>query len=474
MYDNQPYLFADMTPPSPGGRLQRLIGKPASSWTVDDLVDVAREQGIRSFSLMHVGGDGWLKTLDFAPRSEGHLRDILEGGERADGSSLFRGTGIHPDASDVTLRPRLSGAFLDPFPALPTMVILCRHYGRDGQPLPESPDTILRKATDRLRLETGGDLLALGEVEYFLGKRADESDIYGADDRGYHATSPFVFGERLRREAMRVLGDIGVPVKYGHSEVGYIEADEGNGLIWEQHEIELGLAELPKAAESVLLTHWVLRKMAHAGNMQCSFDPIMMSGHAGSGLHFHLSPVRRGVHLGSVGEEKAMSEEARWLIGGLVQMGGALMAFGNRREGSFERLVQGKEAPNTVTWGEFNRHALIRIPIQAKTSDGRAVAPPTIEFRLPDGSAHPHLLLAGVAQAMLHGRECGDLDTLLESTRAMEDRNSADGAQPVPRSFPEVADLLEGNRDDLERGEVFPHGMLSAAIDRLRGERATT
>jgi glutamine synthetase len=339
--------------------------------------------------------------------------------------------------------------------------------------LPQSPDTILRKAVERLGRETGADLLALGEVEYFLGKRADESDIYGADDRGYHATSPFVFGERLRREAMRTLGDIGIPVKYGHSEVGYIEADKNDGLIWEQHEIELGLADLPKAAESVLLTHWVLRNMAHANGMQCSFEPIMMRGHAGSGLHFHLSPMRSGIHLGSMREEEPMAEEARWLIGGLVQMGGALMAFGNRRDGSFLRLKQGKEAPNTVTWGEFNRHALIRLPIRARTNDGRAIAPPTIEFRLPDGSAQPFLLLAGIAQAMLYGRDTENLDEVLKLTLALSDRNGADGARPVPRTFGEVADQVEGFREDLERGEVFPSGMISATIDRLRAKTAT-
>ena len=43
-----------------------------------------------------------------------NLRDILEGGERADGSSLFRGLGLH-GASDILLRPRLETAFLDPF-----------------------------------------------------------------------------------------------------------------------------------------------------------------------------------------------------------------------------------------------------------------------------------------------------------------------------------------------------------------------
>ncbi len=110
---------------------------------------------------MHVGGDGWLKTLDFVPRDVVHLREVL----------------------------------------------------------------------------------SHGEVEYFLGKRPDESDIYGASERGYHASSPFVLGEPLRRLALVALSEMGVPVKYGHSEVGYIPPVEGDDRIWEQH--EPGTSRLP-------------------------------------------------------------------------------------------------------------------------------------------------------------------------------------------------------------------------------------
>ncbi|MBW2736400.1 MAG: glutamine synthetase beta-grasp domain-containing protein, partial [Deltaproteobacteria bacterium] len=194
---------------------------------------------------MHVGGDGWLKTLDFVPRSREHLRDVLESGERADGSSIFREMGISTEASDILLRPRVQSAFIDPFSEVPSLVLLCSHCDRDGNPLQSSPDTILRAGYDRVRKATGVELHALGEVEYFLGKRAAERDAYGSHDRGYHASSPFVFGEQLRREAAAILAEIGVPVKYGHSEVGYIENTETEGHIWEQHEIELNLAPLP-------------------------------------------------------------------------------------------------------------------------------------------------------------------------------------------------------------------------------------
>ncbi len=451
----------------PAARLEHMLEKPASAWTVDDLIELVRDRRIRLISLMHIGGDGWLKTLDFVPRDFSHLRDVLVAGERADGSSLFRGMGIPTGASDIILRPRIESAFLDPFSPQPTLALLCGHMGRDGTPLAESPDTILRFAFERARSEAGVELHALGEVEYFLGKRPGEGDIYGADDRGYHAPSPFVFGQGLRRKAMVLLAEMGVPIKYAHSEVGYIEADERDPYTWEQHEIELALRPLPPAAEAVVLTQWVLRNLAHQAGMKCSFAPIIREAHAGSGMHFHLSPVVDGKHLGGPDEEGGLTPPARWLIGGLTRLGGALMAFGNRESSSFIRLTQGKEAPRAVTWGRYDRSALIRLPVVATDEEGRAVSPPTIEFRLPDGSAHPHLLLAGIAQGLVAGKEMDDLDELLAKTAAETAGKKGKGIQPVPRSFSEVSGFLAEQRAVFEAGAVFPPHLLDRVLERL-------
>jgi glutamine synthetase len=462
-----PVLEAKQSPSMPACLLERLIGRPSGLWTVDDLLSVAAKSGVRVVSLMHVGGDGWLKALDFVPLSRDHLRDILVGGERADGSSLFPGLGLPVGASDILLKPRVATAFLDPFASFPTLVLLCGHADRTGAPLAQSPDTIVRRAADRLERETGVALHALGEVEYFLGRRAGEGDVYGAGDRAYHATSPFVFGEDLRRRAMATLAEIGVPVKYGHSEVGYVEASEADGFIWEQHEIELGLAPLPEAADGVALTQWVLRNLAHQQGMRCSFDPILQRGHAGTGLHFHLSPVRDGRHLGGRGANGALEEPAQWLIAGLVRMGGALMAFGNRDEGSLIRITQAKEAPNAIVWGEYDRSALVRLPIAPESVAGRPVYPPTIEFRLPDGSADPHLLLAGVAQSMVEARAHGRMGEVLERTSVTALAQGAATPTPVPSRFLEVAEELAAHRAAFEAGGVFPQVLLDRLIERL-------
>ena len=65
-----------------------------------------------------------------------------------------------------------------------------------------------------------------------LRRRASPDDVYGATERGYHATAPFVFGEPLRRRALALLSEMGGPVKYAHAEVGYIEPSETDGNIW--------------------------------------------------------------------------------------------------------------------------------------------------------------------------------------------------------------------------------------------------
>jgi len=472
IYDGHPALGApaDERPPVlPACTLVRLIGKPALDWTLDDLMELVPAAGIRLVSLMHVGGDGWPKTLDFVPRDVTHLREVLVAGERADGSSLFGELGISVGSSDIVLRPRLSTAFLDPFADQPTLVLLAAPYGRDGSPLAVSPATLVQRAYDRLKRETGVDLHALGEVEFFLGRRPEETDVSAAGDRGYHASSPFVFGERMRREALCMLAGIGVPVKYGHAEVGHIQPDEVDARVWEQHEIELALQPLPAAADSVILTQWVLRNLAKRHGMRCTFEPILRKGHAGSGMHFHLSAVVDGIHAPTT-TEGVMTDEARWLIGGLVRLAGASMAFGNRSLNSFLRLSQAKEAPNNVTWGQFNRKALIRLPIVATDERGRPVVPETIEFRLPDGSAHPHLVLAVVAQAMLAGRDAPDLARLVEKTKAGAGAVVENGFT-VPKGFADVAAALAAERAALEAGDVFPAAVIDRMIETLKTRR---
>ncbi len=276
-----------------------------------------------------------------------------------------------------------------------------------------------------------------------------------------------MFGETLRRKALAHLAEMGVPIKYGHAEVGYVEADATDSRVWEQHEIELSLRPLPEAADAVVLAQWVLRNLAQRAGMLCSFAPMARKGHAGSGLHFHFAPSAGGRYVPHTADDGGLTAEARWLIGGLVTYGGAMMAFGNRSRDSFVRLTQGKEAPSSVTWGRYDRRALVRIPIVPTDDHGRSTAPETIEFRLPDGSAHPHLLLAGVAQAFVAGQRMIDIEATL-AARAVTAQGHAASDSRVPLTFDEVADALDRCRGVLQAGGVFAPNLLDGIITRLR------
>lgn len=144
-----------------------------------------------------------------------------------------------------------------------------------------------------------------------------------------------------------------------------------------------------------------------------------------------------------------------------MRLAPALMAFGNREASSFVRLLQAKETPVAITWGAFNRKALIRIPLFAPGDACDAWAP-TIEFRLPDGSAHAHLLLAGMAQALALGRGLRDLDALLERTAAHGEAIDVTRMPGLPRDREGVLAALAEARASLEAGGVFPPSVLDA------------
>ena len=66
----------------------------------------------------------------------------------------------------------------------------------------------------------------------------------------------------------------------------------------------------------------------------------------------------------------------------------------------------------------------------------------------------------------MQGRLTPDLDELLTRTKA----GSASGAEPVPRSFSEVADALSRCRASLERGDAFPPTLVDAILASLRDQ----
>ena len=449
-------------------RLVQCLDKPAEDFTKKDMIKFIEENGIRMLNFRYIGGDGRLKTLNFVINNKRHLEHILSTGERVDGSSLF--TYIDAASSDLYVVPRFKTAFINPFTDVPTLDLLCSYYTSEGKPLESSPENIVKKAHNVLKEKTGFTLEALGELEYYLLSEVD--NIYPIiQQKGYHESHPFSKWGAIRIDAMTILSEMGGQVKYGHAEVGNIIHDDREMV---QHEIEFLPMPVEDAADQLVLAKWVLREVAYKYNLEVSFAPKIIVGHAGSGLHIHSRLVKDGKNMMVDEDKKCLSDTARRLIAGFLQLAPSLTAFGNTVPTSFLRLVPHQEAPTSICWGDRNRSVLVRVPlgwlgVDNMIADANPGEPPgeasaamnsqTVELRSPDGSANVHQLLAGMAVAALRGLEDKDslkmAETLYVSTNASQRRD----LHQLPASCWEAGDMLLKQRRFYEKYNVFPPPM---------------
>lgn len=466
-------LSTDTVSLSPNPLVQAL-GKPAKDFTKADIIGYIEDNHIPMLNLRYVGGDGRLKTLNFAIQSKAHLDRVLTLGERVDGSSLF--TFVEATSSDLYVVPRLSTAFLNPFASIPTLDILCSFYDVEGKPLASAPQEILRKAQRALTAATGCELQALGELEYYLFSSQDS--LYPVEEqRGYHESGPFSKWEDVRTETLLHLVSMGCAVKYAHSEVGNFVAD-GRQMI--QQEIEFLPVDVMDAADQMVLAKWVLREVAHSYGIEVSFSPKIAVGQAGSGMHFHTRLVKDGVNQFSTGA--GLTEKALQVIGGYLSHAASLTAFGNTVPTSFLRLVPHQEAPTSICWGDRNRSVLVRVPLgwqniddsmfrDANPSEAPIADLPndsqTIELRSPDGSAAIHLLLAGIAVAARIGLTEPGMADYARERKVDGDASQTPGLGQLPDSCFEAAGRLIAQREDYEALGVFPAGLIDSWASHL-------
>ena len=455
-------------------RLVRFLDKPAEDFTKQDLVNYIEENGIRMLNFRYIGGDGRLKTLNFVINNKTHLEQILSIGERVDGSSLF--TYIDAASSDLYVVPRFKTAFINPFTDVPTMDLMCSYYTSEGTPLESSPENIIKRAHNLLKQKTGFTLEALGELEYYLLSEVD--NIYPIiQQKGYHESHPFSKWGAIRTDAMIMISEMGGQIKYGHAEVGNIIHDDRELV---QHEIEFLPMPVEDAADQLVLAKWVLREVAYKYNLEVSFAPKIIVGHAGSGLHIHACLVKEGKNIMVDEYKKCLSDTARRLIAGFLQLAPSLTAFGNTVPTSFLRLVPHQEAPTAICWGDRNRSVLVRVPLgwigvgnmikdanPGETDEAAALMnSQTIELRSPDGSANVHQLLAGMTVAALAGLENKDSLKMAESLYVSSNASQRRDLEQLPASCWEAADMLLKQRHFYEKYNVFPPRM----IDKLAAD----
>ena len=445
--------------------LVRHLGKLPKYFAKEDIIKFVKDKEVKMINLCHVAEDSRLKTLSFVINDEAHLNSILDMGERVDGSSLF--SFIEHAKSDLYIKPKISKAFLNPFNTVPTLNIMCSYLDEDGKPLEISPENILRKAQERLVKSTGVALKVLCELEFYIISKQETAAFYPSMlQRNYHESSPFARFEQIRNEILTMLATVGVPVKYGHTEVGVVENESS---LMEQHEVEPQL-ELPEdMADNITIAKWVIRNIGAKYGVEISFAPKIALGYAGNGMHVHVCGMKNEESIMTDADGR-LSEEAKAMIGGVLKFAPSLAAFGNTVPTSYLRLVPQQEAPTNVYWGYKNREALVRVPLGwCFEENGKRKCTQTFEFRLPDGSANGYLLLAGILMAVDYGLTNKDKGLQIADALLLEDAKfRKDSLKALPRSCHESAKLLDKHREYYEKGNVFPKRVVDGIIQRLK------
>ena len=351
-------------------------------------------------------------TYKLSAVSKGMLSDGLP----FDGSSIEAWQPIN--RSDMVLKPDVPTAFLDPFTADSTIIVICDVYDiYKGQMYEKCPRSIAKKALEHLEKAGIGDAAYFGpENEFFVFEdvkiklaanessyKLDTVDGEWNDDRdygelgnmghrartkgGYFPVMPIDSGVDLRAEMMHVLEDVGLEVVLGHHEVA-----QG------QHEIGVKFGTLVEAADNVQKLKYVIKMVAHLNGKSATFMPKPLYGDNGNGQHVHQSIWKNGKNLfyqeGNYGN---LSEMALHYLGGIFKHAHAVAAFTNASTNSYKRLIPGFEAPSILTYSSQNRSASCRIPYGAGEMATR------IETRFPDSTSCPYLCFAVLMLAGLDG-----------------------------------------------------------------------
>lgn len=316
----------------------------------------------------------------------------LEGQVMFDGSSIEGFTRV--EESDMLLRPDTSTFLTYPqFSAEEgqrgrVASLVCDVFLPDGRPFQGDPRRVLRRQLEKAA-ELGFELLVGSEPEFFLFERDQQgrATLHSHDRAGYFDLAPLDKGERIRREIVNVLVNLGFEVEAAHHEVA-------SG----QHEIDFRYAPVLQSADRITTFKFVVKRIALEYGLLASFLPKPLSGLSGSGMHCHLSLLYKNSSKNAFegDDEHGLSATARHFIAGLLEHASGLCAITNPLVNSYKRLVAGFEAPTNVAWSTGNRSALVRIPLQ-RGPDTR------VELRLPDASCNPYLALACTLAAGLDG-----------------------------------------------------------------------
>ena len=416
---------------------------------------------------------------------------LFEDGKMFDGSSISGWKGINE--SDMVLMPDPATAFLDPFTADPTLVMVCdildpatmQAYSRDPRGVARRAEAYLKSSgiaeqaffgpepeffvfdSVRWSTEMGHTFFEVDSEEaHWNSKKKYEGGNSGYRPGlkgGYFPVAPTDSLHDLRAEMCKTLTSLGIEVEVHHHEV----ANAG------QCEIGTKFNSLVHKADELQTMKYVVKNVAYRNGKTATFMPKPLVGDNGSGMHVHQSLAKGGVNLFTGDEYGGLSQLALWYIGGVFKHARAINAFTNSGTNSYKRLVPGFEAPVMLAYSARNRSASCRIPYVTNPKARR------IEMRFPDPIQSGYLTFTALMMAGLDGIK-NQIDPGAAMDKDLYDLppEEARGIPTVCHSLDQALEALDADREFLKAGGVmnddFIDGYIALKMQEVTRFRAAT
>ncbi|MEV7687989.1 glutamine synthetase family protein [Streptomyces bungoensis] len=334
-------------------------------------------------------------------------------------SSWDRGYGdfaMHPDLATLRRIPWHPG----------TALLLADLAWNDGSPVAAAPRQILRRQLDRLAGH--GYTARVGtELEFIVFKDSYEQ-AWDANYRGLTPANQYnidysVLGtgriEPLLRRLRNDMAGAGLTVESAKG-----ECNPG------QHEIVFRYDEALVTCDQHALYKTGAKEIAAQEGVSITFM-AKYDEREGNSCHIHLSLADADGASVMAGPDGMSDVMRHFLAGQLAALRDFSLLYAPNIN-SYKRFQRGSFAPTAVAWGHDNRTCALRV-----VGHGRSLR---FENRLPGGDVNPHLAVAGLVAAGLHG-----IEQRLELPEPCPGNAYTGDFARVPTTLREAAELWENS-----------------------------
>lgn len=260
-------------------------------------------------------------------------------------------------------------------------LVMCDLLDHHGHPVPTAPQTVLRRAVDRLA-ELGYTASVGVEIEFYLLNADGQPLVDGLQAYSLERANAMepVFG--ALNEGLRGFVDV---------EAGNVEYGPAQCEFNIRHDAPI------RVAGEATAFRYAVREIARRAGADVTFMSKPFNVYSGSSMHLHVS-LWRGSEPAMGLEDGRENAVMRHVAAGILNNLPALALYQAPTVNAYRRFEPGSFAPTTAGWSVDNRTTALRSLREGPSST-------RLELRTPGADAEPHWAIASLLAAVALGLE---------------------------------------------------------------------